>query len=82
MILSEHNFDIFNEDFSMVSDWERECNMSFNACETGYLINSNADNTNYPNLYLNGKTLQKGDSHLHIGIDIDSKLQWTLLKIS
>ena len=77
--LLEGNISIskLNKDLETLSQWAKQWLVKFNPTKTKYLIFSKKlEHNTYNDLYLEGKALEKVDTHRHLGLIMNSRLTW------
>jgi len=70
-------FKIISDDLSRLSTWAKQWLVTFNASKTVYMILSlKRKIPNYPPLIFNNTTLEKVESHTHLGMTFNTMMTW------
>ena len=77
-IISPRDFKTINQDLKILSDWSAQWRVQFNANKTKFVYFSLKQKIPpLPALYLNNTPIEQINCHTHLGLTLDSKLQWT-----
>ena len=72
-----NDFLVLNEDLRQLYQWAQQWRVTFNASKTEYMIFSNKNVTpKYPELYLGNSVIKQVDTDSHLGLTLDTKLNW------
>ena len=72
-----NDFNKLNEDLSCLYNWAKQWRVTFNANKTEYMIFSYKYNIpHYPQLYLGNTAICQVETHTHLGLTFDVKLDW------
>ena len=70
---------MLNEDLKSLHNWANQWRVNFNANKTVYMLFSYKHNIpEYPSLSLGDTSIKLVDSHTHLGLTLDRKLDWKL----
>ena len=66
-----------NEDLKQLYQWAQQWRVIFNASKTEYMIFSNKNAIPvYPEIYLGNSVIKQVNTHTHLGLTLDAKLNW------
>lgn len=76
-ITSQADLGILNSDLSKLWSWSKQWRVQFNANKTKYLYFTLKRRASVlPNLYLGECVIDRAESHVHLGLALDSRLEW------
>jgi hypothetical protein len=76
-IVGPQDFETINNDLQTLSNWASQWRVQFNANKTKFIYFSLKRNIPpLPVLYLNNTPIEQIDCHKHLGLTLDSRLEW------
>ena len=76
-IASPSDFDVLNSDLSKLYAWSKQWRVQFNANKTKFLyFTLKRCIPVLPNLYLGENIIERTENHVHLGLALDSRLEW------